>query len=327
VNALAERKPLTWIFNPFVYVAGGKALLLGLGAIVVAGLIGAAGHTHFDGVLDVHSGALAPLWCFVAEGFLDWLCLAVVLLILGKVASRTSFRAIDVLGTQALARWPTVLIALATLPPGFVRFSRFLVDLLLKPGSKAELNVADAVMFCVAVFAIIVLICWFVVLMYNAYSVSCNLRGGKAIGTFIGGLLLAEILSKVAVMGLLSWGGAVSASSADTAAVSAARSWLSLLDEGSYSRSWQQSAPLFQAKITEKSWQQIAETVRKPLGGTLSRQLKSAQPATQLPGAPDGKYLVLQFNTSFAAKAAAVETVTVGQEKDGAWRVSGYFIK
>ena len=38
---------------------------------------------------------------------------------------------------------------------------------------------------------------------------------------------------------------------------------------------------------------------------------------THLPGAPDGQYLVLQFNTSFAEKKAAVETVTVGLEKDG----------
>jgi len=49
----------------------------------------------------------------------------------------------------------------------------------------------------------IVLLCWMVALMYKSYSVSCNVRGGKAIGTFIAGLLLAEILSKIAVYRLL----------------------------------------------------------------------------------------------------------------------------
>ena len=58
-----------------------------------------------------------------------------------------------------------------------------------------------------------------------------------------------------------------------------------------------------------------------------SRELLSAQHMTSLPGAPDGDYVVIQFKTSFANKKSAVETVTPMLEKDGVWRVSGYFIK
>jgi hypothetical protein len=46
-----------------------------------------------------------------------------------------------------------------------------------------------------------------------------------------------------------------------------------------------------------------------------------------LPGAPDGKYVVVQFDTSFQRKKSALETVTPMMEKDGKWRVSGYYIK
>ena len=46
-----------------------------------------------------------------------------------------------------------------------------------------------------------------------------------------------------------------------------------------------------------------------------------------LPGAPDGEYVVLQFDTSFANKKEAVETVTPMLDKDGKWKVSGYYIK
>ncbi len=327
MNPNPERKLTTLLFNPFVYIAGAKALGLGLGAILVAGLIGAAGRTHFDGVLDVHSGAQAPLWVFLAEGIVDWLCLAFVLLIIGKIASRTAFRSIDVVGTQALARWPTVLISVATLPTGFQRFCNYLVEQFLKPGTNAEFNVTDAVVFGAVVLALIVLTCWFVLLMYKAYSVSCNLRGGKAVGTFIGGLILAEILSKVAVVGLLGLGAVAQKAAADPAAVSAAQEWLATIDEGNYSRSWDDTAPLFQAKVSEQSWEHSMETFRKPLGSVLSRKLKTAQAATHLPGAPDGQYVVMQFNTSFAEKKGAVETVTVGREKDGVWRASGYYIK
>jgi hypothetical protein len=42
-----------------------------------------------------------------------------------------------------------------------------------------------------------------VVLMYRGFAVSCNVSGGKAIGAFVVALILAEILSKAAIMGLL----------------------------------------------------------------------------------------------------------------------------
>jgi hypothetical protein len=333
-----DRKPALLLFNPFVYIAGGQALLLGWAAILATGLLGAVSHTHFDGVLDVHSGGQMPLWIFLSEGMIDWLCLALVLLVIGRLASRTSFRSIDVLGTQALARWPTLFVSLVTLPRGFQRFSSYLAEQLLEPGAKPEFKTADAVVFCAAVLAIVLLTCWIVVLMYKAYSVSCNLTGGKAIGTFIGGLILAEILSKVAMVGLLSFAAPSTAhldkrpaaapkATADTAALSAAQQWLSAIDEGNYSRSWNEAAPIFQTKVTEKSWGNAMESVRKPLGSLVSRELKTAQPATQLPGAPDGQYIILQFDTSFTEKKVAVETVTVGLEKDVQWKASGYFIK
>jgi hypothetical protein len=46
-----------------------------------------------------------------------------------------------------------------------------------------------------------------------------------------------------------------------------------------------------------------------------------------MPGAPDGKYIVMQFDTSFANKQSAIETVTMGPEEKSKWRVSGYYIK
>jgi hypothetical protein len=49
--------------------------------------------------------------------------------------------------------------------------------------------------------------------------------------------------------------------------------------------------------------------------------------ATELPGAPDGEYVVIQFAASFKAKKSAVETVTPMKDEDGSWRVSGYYIK
>jgi hypothetical protein len=69
------------------------------------------------------------------------------------------------------------------------------------------------------------------------------------------------------------------------------------------------------------------QAVRKPLGKPISRQVKTKTYKTSLPGAPDGEYVVIQFETSFENKKSAIETVTPMMDKDGTWRVSGYFIK
>jgi hypothetical protein len=110
-------------------------------------------------------------------------------------------------------------------------------------------------------------------------------------------------------------------------AVSAAQAWLSLVDRGGYGESWKEAAVLFRGSVTEKDWARSMETFRKPLGDLLSRKVKTSQHATALPGAPDGSYVIMQFDTSFAGKLSAVETVTFMLEKDGRWKAAGYFIK
>lgn len=106
-----------------------------------------------------------------------------------------------------------------------------------------------------------------------------------------------------------------------------AQHWLAGIDAGNYAQSWKDAAMFFQKAITEAAWSDALTKVRQPLGALKSRKLLSAQNANSLPGAPDGAYVVMQFDTSFAAKEEAVETVTFMLEKDGTWRAVGYFIR
>jgi len=106
-----------------------------------------------------------------------------------------------------------------------------------------------------------------------------------------------------------------------------ALAWLALVDAGSYEESWRQAAALLRGAVSEEDWKKAMVGARKPLGRRLSRKVKSRTYMESLPGAPDGRYVVLEFDTSFENKKTAVETVTPMQESDGSWRVSGYFIK
>jgi hypothetical protein len=107
----------------------------------------------------------------------------------------------------------------------------------------------------------------------------------------------------------------------------AAESWLALVDAGRYPESWNAGADYFKGAVDSATWVKQLNAVRAPIGDMKSRTLKSAKAAKSLPGAPDGEYVVFQFDASFAQKGTAVETVTVSREKDGAWRSAGYFIK
>jgi len=107
----------------------------------------------------------------------------------------------------------------------------------------------------------------------------------------------------------------------------AAKSWLALTDVAKYSQSWDDAASFFKNTITKVDWEKAIKGVRSPLGAMKVRKVKSATFARTLPGAPDGEYVVIQYESQFENKSAAIETVTPMHDKDGAWRVSGYFIK
>ena len=108
-----------------------------------------------------------------------------------------------------------------------------------------------------------------------------------------------------------------------TGAQAAAKSWLALVDTGEYSQSWEQAAGLFQAAVSKPNWQSSVKNVRLPLGSLKSRTIKSATFTRSLPGAPDGEYVVIQYESRFENKEAAIETVSPLREKDGSWKVSG----
>jgi hypothetical protein len=114
---------------------------------------------------------------------------------------------------------------------------------------------------------------------------------------------------------------------AEEEALGAAETWLALVDDGEYSESWETTAVLFRSAVTKKQWERALNAARKPLGRLIARRLKSKQYATSLPGAPDGEYVVIQYEASFENKKAAVETVTPMLDEDGNWRVSGYYIR
>ena len=119
----------------------------------------------------------------------------------------------------------------------------------------------------------------------------------------------------------------LAAETTEEKAVQIAEAWLALIDDGKYAESWKNAAELLRNAVSEADWEKAMTRARGTFGECLGRELKSAEYATSLPGAPDGEYVVIQFETKYENKSAAIETVTPMKDPDGTWRVSGYFIK
>jgi hypothetical protein len=113
----------------------------------------------------------------------------------------------------------------------------------------------------------------------------------------------------------------------DPDAEMAARNWLALADAGDAPGSWAAAASLFRNVVPEEQWAHALAAVRGPLGAVHARTLQAAHSATEMPGAPDGQYVVFEFHTQFEHKRAAIETVSPMRDHDGQWRVSGYYVR
>ena len=97
-----------------------------------------------------------------------------------------------------------------------------------------------------------------------------------------------------------------------------ARQWLVLVDDKNYAQSWTESGATFKTKQKADAWAIDAGNRRTPLGAVASRGLKSIDVSRN-------NTAVIRYDTVFARKAAAVETVTLNFE-NGGWSVVDYSV-
>jgi hypothetical protein len=135
-----------------------------------------------------------------------------------------------------------------------------------------------------------------------------------------------RIAGALVAAGLILAAAGNAAEEPDKAAQAAAEKWLALVDAGDYGESWDQAASFFKRALTREQWVEAVGKARGPLGKLESRKLLGAKLLTELPNAPKGEYDVIQYEAKFPG-GPAVETITPMKDADGAWRVSGYYVR
>ena len=103
-------------------------------------------------------------------------------------------------------------------------------------------------------------------------------------------------------------------------AVMRTTAWLNLIDEEFYAKSWEETADVFQKNVTAEKWEELAGSVIKQVGHIEKRVIFYAD-------YEKGKNQVgVKFNSKASIAGKVVESVYLSKE-DGAWKVSGYWIK
>lgn len=177
------------IFNPFKRIAGWEAFGIGLVIVVLTTFTGNFAGIYFDGVIDMHFAETfdsLKSWLMIPVNIIS---ISVIMWLAGITVSK-NFRFIDILGTMTLSRAPFLLIALASFFVKVPDLSGIMQD---------PFVIFDSISFIIILIFTFPIIIWSVTLMYNAYKISTGASGQKLSISFIFGLIIAEIISKIII--------------------------------------------------------------------------------------------------------------------------------
>ena len=188
-----------YLLNPFEKVAGWTSLLVGLAAILVAGMVGSFSNTQFDGILNVHSAMDSVWYKFVSQPVLSVGVVALWFVLFAKIFGKSSVRAIDVVGTQCFAFLP--LAPVSTL--GFfhivqemnVKLQAFAAN----PGTSLGVEPLQMTAFVVLMLVVMLLTVWSAIWIYKGLKVAANLPDSIHIPVYISGLIVGMIVPKVLI--------------------------------------------------------------------------------------------------------------------------------
>ena len=117
-------------------------------------------------------------------------------------------------------------------------------------------------------------------------------------------------------------------------ALNAAERWLVPVDSQRYGDAWAMASESFKVKVSRDAFQDGIAKIRKDYGKVVKRSGEKMAFRGDVP-APDqgnaqpkvGAEVAILFDATFAGNKQAQEEVTMVLEKDGIWRVAGYYIK
>lgn len=167
------------LYNPFIQIAGFKSLLIGVSGLIITTFTAFKTGTHFNGLLNIDLAKDSGYWVYLIENCSQWIILSAFFYLAGLILSKSRVRLIDVLGTTLFSRIPLVITPLVRTIPIFQSFA-----------------FGSVTMYAIVGIYLVSLI-WTIVLLFNAFKVSGNLKSVQLIVSFIACMILSEVLTKI----------------------------------------------------------------------------------------------------------------------------------
>lgn len=156
---------------------------------------------HLDGALDLHITPELPSGTLViAESLIAWLSLGLLLFGASKMFGGDGGSGAH-LAASGLGRFPYLFASIISSRQ--LLGGAMLKSITVKPEEivvRPEAFMSPAVI--IGGVAIMGFIVWAVAILYMGYKETSRLQGGKTVASFIIGLILAEVVSKLLIVGL-----------------------------------------------------------------------------------------------------------------------------
>lgn len=183
------------LINPFTRLGGWKAFFIGLAILLITTAVGYFYEVAPIGLLYIGLVEDPQLSTILICQLLVLAVFMAVTYIVALVSTK-NVRFQDILGVTTLSQSPILLLVLGTLPiKGIVEAAiNFMKD-----GDSTALNQLQSVgsyvfILCVAI-ALVAILIWYILILYNGFRTLTDLKGGKSIFIFIVVLILCDVLS------------------------------------------------------------------------------------------------------------------------------------
>ncbi len=190
------------LYNPLEALGKRNGFVAAILIVIVLTAVAWWGGVHLDGALDLHLTVQPPSALLITlESLIDWLSLGVLLFAASKVFGGNGGAGMH-LAAAGLSRFPYIFAAIigSRQVLGRVMQKALIVgqeEVTVRP---QELMTPGVIIGSVALIALIV---WSVAILYSGYKKASGTQGGKTVVSFVIGVLFAELVSKLLVLGLL----------------------------------------------------------------------------------------------------------------------------
>ncbi|WP_294286819.1 hypothetical protein [uncultured Chryseobacterium sp.] len=184
------------LFNPFGIYSEKQLLVSGILITLAGSFVGSLFNVTFDGVLDVHQYETDFLTSLKENG-INVACIFIVFFVLGKLINRKT-RAIDILNTSMVSRFPQYISAMITALPVLKKVED---EVISHQNDLQHLNFqpVDLMLLFIISMLLLAITAYYITLLVNGFRTSVNAKKWPHFVGFAVALIIAEILSKLLI--------------------------------------------------------------------------------------------------------------------------------